>query len=100
MAAPRPRPLALTLPAELYDALAAAAAASGQSADSLAVEAIRDRLETSLRYRVLIERLGTVDQALIDLAALVGETAAASDALADGEDDLASICRYRAPQSS
>ena len=81
---------------ELHDALAAAVATTNQSAETLALEAIRDRLENAIRYRVLIDRVETVDQALMDLAALVGETAAATDALADDKRDLASICRYHA----
>lgn len=92
--------MTLSLPAELHEAIAAAAAAAAMTPESLVLDAIRDRLEMATRYRVLVERLGIIDQALLDLAAVVGETAAAADTLAEGKGEFDKICRYRASSGS
>ncbi len=97
MAASRSKSMTISLPAELHEALVAASTTAGLSPESLAADAIRDRLETALRYRVLVERLGIVDQALLDIAAVVGETAAAADALTEGKGEFDKICRYHSP---
>jgi hypothetical protein len=94
--AARSRSLTVSLPEDLYETLSAAAAARGWAIDSLAVDAIKESLEGAIRYRVLVERMSTVDEAILDLAAVVGETAAAADAIAGGA-DLAALCRYRPP---
>jgi hypothetical protein len=95
MASPRSRSLTISLPEDLYDTLSAASSTRGWTIDSLAVEAIKESLEGAIRYRVLVERMSIVDEAILDIAAVVGETAAAADAMKDGGADMASLCRYR-----
>ncbi|WP_158806915.1 hypothetical protein [Beijerinckia sp. L45] len=96
MAAPSSRSLTLSLPEDLYETLSTASSARGWSIDSLAVEAIKEALEGAIRYRVLVERMSIVDEAILDIAVLVGETAAAADAMTGGA-DMASLCLYRPP---
>jgi hypothetical protein len=66
----------------------------------LAIDCISQNLEMALRHRVLIDRLGIVDQALIDLAAFVGEATAVPSGSGEGGFDLGSICRYHPAPST
>lgn len=77
---------------ELEDGLAKrleeVAGKSKLSASELIAECVLQWLDVAVRHRALIDRLDTVDQGLLELAAFVGE------ATAGGGADLSNLCRY------
>jgi hypothetical protein len=76
------------LPGDLAAALHKAAVANDMAAEELIAECVAQHCETALRHRVLIQRQNDVDEALLELARLVGRlSAGASKPQAD-------ICRY------
>ncbi|MGX9979822.1 hypothetical protein [Methylobacterium fujisawaense] len=84
--------LTLTLDASLGAALRRAAVDRGWSPESLAVDCIRQSLEVALRHRVLVERMETIDAALMAMAKAVDELAHPNN---DGGTELDQICRFR-----
>ena len=87
--------LTITLEAGLAAQLSAAAVERGWSPESLAAECIAQSLEVAIRHRVLIERLETVDTALLDMARAVGDLGTPSGGI-----DLSKVCRYRKGSAS
>ena len=75
--------------ADLAAAITRAATANNVAAEDIVNDCIRQHFETALRHRVLMQRQNDVDEALIELARLVGRLSAGS-----GEPQE-SICRYR-----
>ncbi len=76
------------LPGELAAALHTAAVANDMTAEELIAECVAQHSETALRHRVLIQRQNDVDEALLELARLVGRLTAGPG---KPQDD---ICRY------
>ena len=76
------------LPGDLAAALNKAAVANDMTAEVLIAECVAQHCETALRHRVLIQRQNDVDEALLELAHLVGRLSAGP---AKPLDD---ICRY------
>jgi hypothetical protein len=78
---------------EIADDLAAtlskAATAANTTVEALINECIGQQFETALRHRVLIQRQNDVDEALLELARLVGRLSAGADR------QPKHICRYR-----
>jgi hypothetical protein len=77
------------LPAELADAIARAAKANNVTAEDIVSDCVRQQFETALRHRVLVQRQNDVDEALLELARLVGRLSAGPG---EPRED---ICRYR-----
>lgn len=81
----------LTLPKLLVKRLSAAAQEANTTPEALAISCIEQHLDVAARHLALIDRLEGVDGALLDLARLVGETAASRESFDPGR-----ICRYQA----
>jgi hypothetical protein len=79
----------IELTAELANAVAKAAEANKITAEEVIGECISQHCETALRHRVLIQRQGDVDEALLELARLVGRLSAGPS------EPQENICRYR-----
>ena len=77
------------LPAELADAIASAAKANDVTAEDIVSDCVRQQFEAALRHRVLVQRQNDVDEALLELARLVGRLSAG---LGEPRED---ICRYQ-----
>lgn len=75
---------------EIADRITNAAAANNTTAGDVISECISQQLEQALRHRVLIQRQDDVDQAILELARLVGRLSAGPI------EPQESICRYRA----
>ena len=75
--------------ADLAAAITRAATANNVAAEDIVNDCVRQQFETALRHRVLMQRQNDVDEALIELARLVGHLSAGSG------DPQESICRYR-----
>jgi hypothetical protein len=93
MSKPKTTRFTIDLAADLTDIVSRAAAANDMTAEELIGECVGQHCETALRHRVLIQRQNDVDEALLELARLVGR-------LSDGPGEPpANICRYRPPDS-
>jgi hypothetical protein len=79
----------IDLAADLAVAVTKAAAANNMTAEDLISECIGQHCETALRQRVLIQRQNDVDEALLELARLVGRLSAGP------HEPPVNICRYR-----
>ncbi len=75
--------------ADLAVVITGAAKANNVTAEDIVNDCVRQQFETALRHRVLMQRQNDVDEALIELARLVGRLSAGP-----GEPQE-SICRYR-----
>jgi hypothetical protein len=75
--------------ADLAAAISRAAAANNVAPEDIVNDCVRQQLETALRHRVLLQRQNDVDEALIELARLVGRLSAGP-----GESQE-NMCRYR-----
>jgi uncharacterized protein (DUF1778 family) len=69
--------------------IANAAAANNMTASDVISECISQQFEQALRHRVLIQRQNDVDEAILELARLVGRLSAGPI------EPQESICRYR-----
>jgi hypothetical protein len=74
--------------ADLAAAIVFAAKANNVTAEDIVNDCVHQQLETALRHRVLMQRQNDVNEALIELARLVGRLSAGP-----GESQE-SICRY------
>jgi hypothetical protein len=81
--------VSVEIPAELADAIASAAKANNVAAEDIVSDCVRQQFETALRHRVLVQRQNDVDEALLELARLVGRLSAGP---AEPREE---ICRYR-----
>ena len=88
MSKPKTIRFTIDLAADLADAVSEAAAAINMTAEELIGECVGQHCETALRHRVLIQRQNDVDEALLELARLVGRLSAGP-----GEPPT-NICRY------
>ena len=79
----------IELAPDLADAVARAAVAGNIPAEAFISECVGQHCETALRHRVLIQRQNDVDEALLELARLVGRLSAGQN------EPPANICRYR-----
>ena len=77
------------LSADLADAVAKAAGANKITAEEVICECVSHSFETALRHRVLIQRENDVDEALLELARLVGRLSAGPS------EPRENICRHR-----
>jgi hypothetical protein len=75
--------------ADLAAAIIGAAKANQVTAEDIVNDCVHQQFETALRHRVLMQRQNDVDEALMELARLVGRLSAGP-----GEPQE-SICRYR-----
>jgi hypothetical protein len=75
--------------ADLAAAIVGAAKANKVTAEDIVNDCVHQQFETALRHRVLMQRQNDVDEALMELARLVGRLSAGP-----GEPQE-SICRYR-----
>jgi hypothetical protein len=82
--------LSVELMADLAAEISSAAKANNVAQEDIVNDCVRQHLETALRHRVLIQRQSDVDEALIELARLVGRLSAGPT------ESQESICRYRA----
>ena len=89
MSKPKTTSFTIDLAADLAVVVTKAAAASNLTAEELISECVGQHCETALRHRVLIQRQNDVDEALLELARLVGRLSAGP-----GEPP-ANICHYR-----
>jgi hypothetical protein len=69
----------IEIPADLAAAVASAASANNVTAEDIVNDCLRQQFDTALRYRVLVQRQNDVDEALIELARLVGRLSAGPD---------------------
>jgi len=79
----------IELTADLANAVAKAAGANKITVEEAIGECISQQLEHALRHRVLIQRQNDVDEALLELARLVGRLSAGPI------EPQENICRYR-----
>jgi hypothetical protein len=79
---------AIDLAANLTDAVARAAAEAAISSEEFISECVSQHCEMALRHRVLIQRQNDVDEALLELARLVGRLSAGPN------EPPENICRY------
>jgi len=79
----------IDIAADLAGTVTRAAAEANITAEEFISECVGQHCETALRHRVLIQRQNDVDEALLELARLVGRLSAGP-----GEPP-ANICRYR-----
>jgi hypothetical protein len=80
----------IELAADLANAVAQAAEANKITVEEAIGECVSQSFETALRHRVLIQRQNDVDEALLELARLVGRLSAGPI------EPQESVCRYRA----
>jgi hypothetical protein len=78
----------IDLATDLVAVVAKAAAANNMTAEELISECVGQHCETALRHCVLIQRQNDVDEALLELARLVGRLSAGPN------EPPANICRY------
>lgn len=76
MSKPNTTRITIDLDADLGVAVAKAAAEVGMTVEDLIGDCVSQHCETALRYRVLIQRQNDVDEALLELARLVGRLSA------------------------
>jgi hypothetical protein len=79
----------IVLTVDLANAVAKAAGANKITVEEAIGECVSQSFEAALRYRVLIQRQNDVDEALLELARLVGRLSAGPS---EPRED---ICRYR-----
>jgi hypothetical protein len=79
----------VALAADLAAAVTKAAAANNVTAEELIGECVSQHCETAIRHRVLIQRQNDVDEALLELARLIGRLSAGPS------EPQTNICRYR-----
>jgi hypothetical protein len=79
---------------DLATKISKAAATAGITVDAMINECLAQQFETALRHRVLVQRQGDVDEALLELARLVGRLSAG------GEQQRRDICRYRSADTT
>ena len=79
----------INLAADLAVAVTRAAVEADMMAEEFISECVGQHCETALRHRVLIQRQNDVDEALLELARLVGRLSAGP------HEAPANICRYR-----
>ena len=79
----------IELPIDVADLVTKAAAANNMTAGDVISDCVSQSFETTLRHRVLIQRQNDVDEALLELARLVGRLSAGP-----GE-PRENMCRYR-----
>lgn len=87
--------LTISLPADVAAALRKAAKAQSWTPEALAADCVAQSLEVAIRYRVALERVDQVDEALLDLAKFLGVIQAITE-----NAEKADICRYRPPAGS
>jgi hypothetical protein len=80
----------IELTADLANAVAKAAGANKITVEEAIGECVSQSFETALRHRVLIQRQNDVDEAILELARLVGRLSAGPI------EPQESVCRYRA----
>ena len=80
----------IELTADIANAVAKAAGANKITVEEAIGECVGQSFETALRHRVLIQRQDDVDEALLELARLVGRLSAGPI------EPQESVCRYRA----
>ena len=88
MTKPKATRFTIDLDADLADAVSRAAAEADMTAEEFISECVGLHCETALRHRVLIQRQNDVDEALLELARLVGRLSAGPSK------PPANICRY------
>lgn len=93
MTKPKTIRFTIDLAANLAVAVTRAATETEITAEEFISECVGQHYETALRHRVLIQRQNDVDEALLELARLVGRLSAGP-----GEPS-ANICRYRPADS-
>jgi hypothetical protein len=81
--------LSIEVGADLAAKISKAAATAGITVDAMINDCIAQQIETALRHRVLVQRQGDVDEALLELARLVGRLSAGID------QQPRDMCRYR-----
>ena len=79
----------IDIAADLAGTVTRAAAEANITAEEFISECVGQHCETALRHRVLIQRQNDVDEALLELARLVGRLSAGSNGPPEN------ICRYR-----
>jgi hypothetical protein len=79
----------IEIAADLAAAITGAAKENNVAAEDIVNDCVRQQFETALRHRVLIQRQNDVDEALIELARLVGRLSAGP------VESQENICRYR-----
>jgi hypothetical protein len=80
----------IELPSDVADLVTKAAAANNMTAGDVISECVSQQFEQALRHRVLIQRQDDVDEAILELARLVGRLSAGPIEPQEG------VCRYRA----
>ncbi len=88
MSKPKTTRFTVDLADVLANAVASAAAESAITSEEFISECVSQHYETALRHRVLIQRQNDVDEALLELARLVGRLSAGPS------EPPANICRY------
>ena len=80
----------IELPTDVADLVTKAAAANNMTAGDVISDCVSQQFEQALRHRVLIQRQDDVDEAILELARLVGRLSAGPI------EPQESVCRYHA----
>jgi hypothetical protein len=89
MSNPKTTRFTIELTADLANAVAKVAGENKITVEEAIGECVSQSVETALRHRVLIQRQNDVDEALLELARLVGRLSAGPS------EPRENICRYR-----
>ena len=89
----KPTRFTIELTADLANAVAKAAGANKITVEEAIGDCVSQSFETALRHRVLIQRQNDVDEALLELARLVGRLSAGPI------EPQETICRYRSAEA-
>ena len=85
---PKATHFTIYLTADFADVVTRAAIAANMPTEEFISECVSQHCETALRHRVLIQRQNDVDEALLELARLVGRLSAGPN------EPPANVCRY------
>jgi hypothetical protein len=88
MSKPKTTSFTINLAVDLAVAVSQAAAEADMPTEEFISECVGQHCETALRHRVLLQRQNDVDEALLELARLVGRLSAGPN------EPPANICRY------
>ena len=89
MSKPKTTRFTIDLAADITDAVTRAAVVGNMPAEEFIRDCVGQHCETALRHRVMIQRQNDVDEALLELARLIGRLSAGPS------EPQTNICRYR-----
>ncbi len=89
----KPETIPVVIDADLADKLTQAAQSLGLTREAFAADSLAQAVETALRHRVVLQRVESVDRAILELAEFLGELKAAAETASAAT--VKPICRYQ-----